>query len=417
MKGAPAQTAAADPIEAADSALPRLLYLSEVPVESSYHGSALIHRLLSTYPADRLLIVEIDHLSQPDRRLAGVRYEYVQSGLRRMRNRYLAKWRTAALLLKGRWSLAEARCRRLAETFGPQAVLTVSHGTGWLQAVQLAAAAETPLHLICHDDWFGNTHPPAILRRLTEEIFARAYVSSASRMCVSPQMAEDYARRYGRPAAVLYPARSVDAPLYDAPPAGLGGPTRPFTVAFAGSLHTNLQPGCAMLARALAQIGGRLLIFGPTDETASRLAGVTGGHVEYRGLLRSEDLIKAMRAEAHALFVPLSFEAQFVDDVRFSFPSKLTDYTACGLPILMQAPSYSAAMAWARQHPGVAEIIEEDGPEALLAAVGRLSTDGARRERLGAEALRVGRSCFSADHAESVLRACLSSSGAGSDAT
>ena len=38
--------------------LPRLLYLGDVPVEASYHGSALIYRLLQHYPVDRLMIIE-----------------------------------------------------------------------------------------------------------------------------------------------------------------------------------------------------------------------------------------------------------------------------------------------------------------------------------------------------------------------
>ena len=41
-----------------DGALPRLLYLADVPVEASYHGSALMYRLLQRYPADRLRVVE-----------------------------------------------------------------------------------------------------------------------------------------------------------------------------------------------------------------------------------------------------------------------------------------------------------------------------------------------------------------------
>ena len=38
--------------------LPRLLYLGDVPVEASYHGSALLYRLLQAYPAERLTIIE-----------------------------------------------------------------------------------------------------------------------------------------------------------------------------------------------------------------------------------------------------------------------------------------------------------------------------------------------------------------------
>jgi hypothetical protein len=49
------------------STLPRLSYLGEVPVECSYHGSALLWRLFESYPPEDLLIVEGIHRSFVER--------------------------------------------------------------------------------------------------------------------------------------------------------------------------------------------------------------------------------------------------------------------------------------------------------------------------------------------------------------
>src|SRR5437660_8964837 len=72
------------------SILPRLSYLGEVPVECSYHGSALLWRLFENYPPEALLIVEGIHRSLPERRLPGVRYIHPRTpGVSRMlRTRY-----------------------------------------------------------------------------------------------------------------------------------------------------------------------------------------------------------------------------------------------------------------------------------------------------------------------------------------
>ena len=59
---------------AVEAALPRLAYIGDVPVESSYHGSALLYRLLQRYPPDRLSVIENRNSSRADRRLPGVRY-------------------------------------------------------------------------------------------------------------------------------------------------------------------------------------------------------------------------------------------------------------------------------------------------------------------------------------------------------
>ena len=53
---------------------PKIVYVGDVPVEASYHGSALLHRLLSGYPADRLTIIETATESQPQRRLSNINY-------------------------------------------------------------------------------------------------------------------------------------------------------------------------------------------------------------------------------------------------------------------------------------------------------------------------------------------------------
>src|SRR5215217_1941521 len=53
---------------------PKLLYVGDVPVEASYHGSALLHRLLSDYPPEKLTILETAARSEPTRRLPKVDY-------------------------------------------------------------------------------------------------------------------------------------------------------------------------------------------------------------------------------------------------------------------------------------------------------------------------------------------------------
>src|SRR6187402_1393826 len=54
--------------------LPLLLYVGDVPVEASYHGSALLHRLLGDYPAERLTVIETAAPSASSRRLPEVNY-------------------------------------------------------------------------------------------------------------------------------------------------------------------------------------------------------------------------------------------------------------------------------------------------------------------------------------------------------
>src|SRR4051812_20307061 len=86
--------------------MPNLLYLGDVPVESSFHGSALLFRLLQTYPAERLMILEATPWrSRPDRRLPGVSYDSFPIGWARLLNSRFSREYGSVVLgrMPGKW--------------------------------------------------------------------------------------------------------------------------------------------------------------------------------------------------------------------------------------------------------------------------------------------------------------------------
>ena len=384
------------------------MYLADVPVESSYHGSALLFRLLRDWPAQRLRVIESDLLrSRPDRRLPGVSYAELQVGSRRLLHTRFAHCYGAWLLKTAGRSVN--RVTRLLAGFRPEAVLTVTHGFSWLTAARFAAQHGLPLHLICHDD---QPRSPLILKSVApwlDREFGRVYRTAASRLCVSPFMSEEYRRRYGAEGTVLYPSRAADAPKFNAPPDRLAWNDQVFTVAFGGTINS---PGCAralkMLAASLAAVNGRLLIFGPLTSETARSAGLDGSNIVLGGLLKSAELITRLRAEADALFVPMSFDAVDRANMEVSFPSKLTDYTAVGLPLLVYGPSYSSASRWVRQNPGVAELVEAEGEAGLRRALHRFVTNSDHRISLGKKAIELGHRYFAPAVAQQIFYSALS---------
>ena len=175
--------------------LPRLLYVSDVPVESSQHGSALLFRAFETYRADRLRIVETGVPSQPARRLPGVAYASMPIGRRRWLDSRLHGLYSAWLTWR-----APGRADHVMSSlsgFEVEAVATVGHGFGWLTAAETARRLHVPLHVIVHDDWPRASAITEACRPWLDRMFGRVYQAAASRLCVSPFMAEAYQRRYG----------------------------------------------------------------------------------------------------------------------------------------------------------------------------------------------------------------------------
>ena len=380
--------------------LPRLLYIADVAVEASYYGSALVYRLLERYPVEQLRIVEAGlSVSSADRRLRAVRYQECLPRWPRLAHTRFSRLYWSFLLLS-----ADARARRLmrlVREFQPEAILSVTHGHSFITAARLARRIHVPLHLICHDEWF--VHPLFCDAACKDRIFGKVYRAAASRLCVSPFMAEVYQMRYHARGSVLYPSRAYDAPVFDEPPGRLAPAGREFVCAYAGSFTPRYAAALELLAEHLIPVGGRLLIFGPIDAAQAKSMGLSSPNIQLGGLLTSPSLIETLRKRADALFVPMSFSPDDRANMEISFPSKLTDYTAVGLPLLIYGPEYCSAVRWARANAPVAEVVTAEGGDELSGSLRRLVSDPGYRMQLARSALLAGKRYFSYEAAYQVL--------------
>ncbi|MGE0864061.1 MAG: glycosyltransferase [Vicinamibacterales bacterium] len=388
--------------------LPNLLYVGDVAVEASHHGSALLYRMLEHYPGDRLRVMECGLPSRPERRLPGVSYLELPIGRRRWLNSRFHATYSAWLSLTAARRVPSALAQ-LGE-FRPTAVVTVCHGYGWLLAAALAHRLDRPLHLIVHDDWPRLSGVARSVQGWLERRFARIYRQAGSRLCVSPFMAEEYQRRYGTAGDVLYPFRSSGCPVFEVKPAPAIA-DREIVIGYGGNSGPDIAAGLKDLAAALARVNARVVVFGPFGEREQRELLAISPSFTFRGLVPYDEMIRGLRAESDVLFVPMAFAAASRDNMVVSFPSKLADYTAAGLPLLIYGPPYASAVRWAREHAPVAEVVDQEGPAGLAAALSGLVTDPARQHELAGRALKVGAACFGAAAGRERFYAALGVSG------
>ena len=372
--------------------VPRLLYVGDVPVEASYHGSALLHRLLSDYPPERLTIIETATQSAMSRRLPQVNYLCCQIGNQRWLNTrfhpYASAWFTQSA------KRSAPKITQSLNGFAFESVLTVAHGFGWVAAAAIAERRNVPLHLIVHDDWPRVANVAPAFRNLLDKRFASVYRQAQSRLCVSPAMSRSYGERYGKPAETIYPSRAATCDQYHEPPARLACNDHAFTIAFAGTINSaGYISALVALQEALKPIGGCLLIFGPTTSAEAQQLGLNDADV--RGLVSSSELLTKLRNEADALFVPMSFAVEDRINMEMAFPSKLADYTAAGLPLLIYGPNYCSAVTWARENAGIAMVV--DSQPDLRETIALLANNPDTRIALGRRALTAGREYFTHD--------------------
>jgi len=383
-----------------DFILPRLLYIGDVPITATISGAALLYRLLEDYPSDRLVIAQGNIWSeQPEwghgdssKSLSNVRYETLAVGRSRLLHSRFAKVYAAHLQLTAR---RRARTvNTLVKTFHPEAILTVAHGFSWVTAAAVAESLRIPLHLIVHDDWVSCNHLSNRMREFGRGQFAKVYRQAKTRFCASPYMAEEYERRYGINGTVLYPSQSTFTPVFES---SCDSETQHFpTVSYAGTINSGgYAQSILNLAKVLEKFSGRVLLFSPHSKNELANFGLDRPNIVAHPLLDHHHLVEHLRKESDVLFIPMSFESSDNQNMRVAFPSKITDYTATGRPLLIWGPAYCSAVRWALDNSGIAEVVYENDLDLLFAAVDRLVSGREYRNQLGESALTAGKESFS----------------------
>lgn len=387
--------------------LPRLLYVGDGPVEPTQCGPALLYRLLKDYPPDKLCIVQTRPAPITNGHcLPGVTYGRFALGGERWLTTRFAVWAHSWSMLRA--SRGAKQLRNLVLEFAPDAVLTVPDGYAWRAALRFAEELNLPVHLIVHDHWPSMTPILRSLRKRKHRDFANLYRSAASRLCISPFMEQEYRARYGVSGQVLYPSWEDDnAAFLSRVPITYTKESGPLVGAFVGSLYLNYPQLISQLAAALHERGGYLLLFGAHNPGDLERWGLSRPNILPQGFVKSHELIPRLQTEADFLFLPMSFQKDSRDsNMRFSFPSKVADYSATGLPLLVWGPSYCSAVRWAQRYAPVAEVVTSECQEELRTALDRL-TQREHRERLGLAARKLGAQIFSRRRGVDILNAAL----------
>ena len=387
--------------------LPRLLYIGDQPVESTCGGAALLYRLLQNYPADKLLILESNlGISKPERRIAGVAYERFTIGIPRLTRTRLYRQHAAFLFTTAAHRYAQISA--IARRFRPEAILTLSHLYSWRTAAVAAQRLKVPLHLILHDDAVRMSFVPDSMHKRVDQALGAVYRAAASRLCIAPYMEQIYAAAYGAGGDVVYPSWASDTAGYESPPPTSGRKSLVF--AYAGSVHNGGYNGdLKPLALALLERGHTLLLYSNVGESNLKAYDLDLPNVVSRQFLPFHTLIARLREDADVLVAPMSFEPRLKRDMELCFPSKLADYTAIGLPLLVWGPPYCSAVKWARDNPGVAAVVDDQNGQPLPEGIKHME-NASLRQSLASAAIAAGKRLFSHDSVTSTFYKALTRS-------
>jgi glycosyltransferase involved in cell wall biosynthesis len=381
-----------------DRSLPRVLVVTDVAVELMAAGSTLLYRLLENYPKDKICIIQTSPVNQ-SRSIKGVKYIENKSWLTTRLKKTRFYFVGSLLEFKNSLFIGKAE-KEIIRSFRPEVVLTVTFRFSWIKAYFISRKYKLPLHLILHDDILTGERHGALVNRLLKQGFKKVYRHATSRMCISPNMEEYYARLFGMKGDILYPSRGIND-IARTVPERIKQKKSSLHFCYAGSLHTtSFIPMLNQLAAVLYKENCRLTIFSDADKShLKKMEWLGKEHVTINGFIHPDELKEFLYQQVDINIMLNCFEDS--TPFRYNFSSKMVDYSAAGLPVLMWGSEDSAIMKWAlqRKYPLVLTTTQQEDLDEMVRGL----RNEERRYKAAVQVKQLGDTYFSYEKNFAVL--------------
>ncbi|HEY1763619.1 MAG TPA: glycosyltransferase [Opitutaceae bacterium] len=372
---------------------PRVLILSDEAPQTGTAGGLLLHRLFSAYPPDRIRVVT-HHIPPVGFPLPAVAYRKLPLRWQKLERSRFHRWKRSLRALGYVPQPTPEEIDGLTDGFRPDLVLCVmQHAAYYDAAHEYARSKGLPLVTLVHDvnEEFEPVFP--WLSGAARRRDAAFYRYASRRLCISPEMERLCASLYGVPGTVLYPnrdpglqARPLDLSAKLLHPPGL-------TLGFAGNLNFGYGEGILQMLPALRAAGARVIVYGrpPAGSAAPLLEA--DDICELRGFVPSAVAWEGLQRDCDAVWLPYPDLGGTMERLyRHHFPSKLPEYLALGMPVIVTGPAYATGLCWARQN--LSSELCAGNIATLTELLHRLAAQPARRRHLAALGLQVGNRDF-----------------------
>ena len=285
------------------------------------------------------------------------------------------------------------RIRKFLKEFAPDCIYTLGNSIDAMKYV-CKVAKLCGISVLPHfmDNWqeshrYGNGKYP-LHQKVTQKWLKKMYAYAACALTISEKMAEVYGRRWKiRHFALM---NTVDVERFRCEQNRTAGEK---VFVYAGGLHLNRYRSLAAIAKSVDEQNAthpeklyHLEIY--TDEKSKSLyesALSVYSSVTFRPYVTHENILSVYR-RAFVLVHIESFDTENRSFIRYSLSTKISEYLATGLPILLYAPSDIFVTEYLKSHDAAAVASDEN---TLKLIVKRMTEDAAYRGRIGKNAQRL----------------------------
>jgi len=283
------------------------------------------------------------------------------------------------------------RLSRWIEHFRPDVIYTILGSNGLMSLVEdIHRKFALPLVVHIMDDWASAAHRKGLFatreRRRMQLHLTDIFAAATSCLGISTAMCEAFGERYGRPFRPFQYAFDFEA-WGSIQKREFGVKPVP-DLLYVGSIFKNAQleslVDCARAIAILNDTGFPIrLRIATSAANKARFGASLMLHPNIAIDTSSADdaaFFQAL-ADADALLLPVNFDHDSVEFIRYSMPTKVPAYLNSGTPILAYGAPQTAQMRYA-DDGGWALTVTERSQEKLAAAVKRIMGDQALRKAL-----------------------------------
>lgn len=290
--------------------------------------------------------------------------------------------------------------------FRPQVVLSFFSTLNSMRLVErILRRFHLPNVAFINDDWVSSIYKRGLfspwLRYATEQTLRRLLTNAGAAVGVSPAMCDTYAQRYGRPFhCFTRPIELAEVLPHDRTNWRAGVPFRLLYAGRIGRANTNsLMDVCkavSMMRRAGRNVVFDLYLTANPDLIRKTYSAEQG--ILVHAPIAYEDT-PARYAEADLLVLPIDFDEDSKSFARYSMSTKIAEYLASAVPILVYAPAETAMCSYALDDKW-GHVVSRRSDSELLQAIVRIVGDESLREALGRRAIQVAQR----DHDAAIVR-------------
>jgi glycosyltransferase involved in cell wall biosynthesis len=284
--------------------------------------------------------------------------------------------------------------------FQPEVIFSILGTIGYIELVeQIQKEFSLPLVIHLMDDGVTDPRKKGIfgqyLRRHYNRKFRSLLKTAAARIAICEDMAEAYKERYGY--SFVHFQHAVDIEKwghYSKQDVSISSPVR---VLYAGSIFPDAQlqslKDCCQAVIDISREGLDILmeVYTPLKLFGSYSSAFPQGAAFniHDSITEDENFFRTL-GEADILVLPVNFDEESVNFIRYSMPTKVPAYLLSGTPILVYGPETVAQVRYALKEKW-GHVISQRGVQHLKEGLLELIRNKELRQRLSSTAGRVAK--------------------------